>query len=85
MQFRLELQLSAAEGALVRVLGMIERRGFTASAVHAERLPDGQWRLQMQVAGQRPGPTLALQLSKLYDCVAVSVQPAAASAADIAA
>ena len=60
MQFRLELQISAAEGAIVRVLGMIERRGFTAHAIHAERNGDGSWQLQMLVDGQRPGHALAL-------------------------
>ena len=80
MQFRLELQLGAAEGALVRVLGMIERRGFTASSVQAERGGEGQWQLRMLVHGQRPGPTLALQLAKLHDCLSVSVQPAEAAA-----
>ena len=77
MQFRLELQISAAEGALVRVLGMIERRGFTAHAIHAERNGDGSWQLQMLVDGQRPGHTLALQLGKIYDCLAVVVTPQA--------
>jgi acetolactate synthase II small subunit len=75
MQFRLDLQISSAEGALVRVLGMIERRGFTASSVQAQRQADGNWQLQMEVSGQRPGHTLALQLDKIYDCLAVSVSP----------
>ena len=75
MQFRLELQLTAAEGALIRVLGVIERRGFTASSVQAERDADGQWQVRMIVAGSRPGPTLAQQLEKVHDCLSVSVQP----------
>lgn len=81
MQFRLDLQISAAEGALVRVLGMIERRGFTASSVQAQRQADGSWQLQMEVSGQRPGHTLALQLDKIYDCLAVNVSPLAAECA----
>ena len=35
MRYRLELKLKPAEGALLRVLGMIERRGFPPHAVHA--------------------------------------------------
>lgn len=75
MQFRLDLRVSAAEGALLRVLGMIERRGFTASRLQAQRQADGCWQLQLEVAGQRPGHTLALQLDKVYDCLSVSVVP----------
>ena len=75
MQFRLDLQISAAEGALVRVLGMIERRGFTASSVQAQRSADGSWQLQVLVSGDRPGHTLALQLDKVYDCLSVAVTP----------
>ena len=77
MQFRLDLQLSAAEGALIRVLGMIERRGFTASSLQAERVADGTWQVGMLIDGHRPGPTLAQQLGKVYDCLQVSVQPVA--------
>lgn len=78
MQFRLDLQLSAAEGAVIRVLGMIERRGFTASSIHADRASDGTWQLSMTIAGPRPGQTLAHQLEKIHDCLQVSVQPVAA-------
>ena len=62
---------SSTAGTVSRV--MIERRGFTAHAIHAERNGDGSWQLQMLVDGQRPGHTLALQLGKVYDCLAVAV------------
>lgn len=81
MQFRLDLRISGAEGALLRVLGMIERRGFTASSVQAQRQADGSWQLQMAVDGQRPGHTLAMQLDKVYDCLAVEVAAVAGEAA----
>lgn len=72
MQFRLDLELSAAEGALVRVLGMIERRGFTALAIEGARA-DGcaSWQVRLTVQGHRPPATLCHQLEKLYDCTAV--------------
>lgn len=73
MQYRLDLQLSAAEGAIIRVLGMIERRGFTATAIQAERASDGLWQLTVIVESQRPGTTLAHQLEKIHDCVTVAV------------
>ncbi|MFT3761478.1 MAG: ACT domain-containing protein [Pseudoxanthomonas sp.] len=74
MQYRLDLVLKPAEGALVRVIGMIERRGFAPRAVNGR--PDaggGPWRLQMVVDGQRPAETLRRQLQKVYDCEAVEI------------
>ncbi|MET1024156.1 MAG: ACT domain-containing protein [Pseudoxanthomonas sp.] len=73
MQYRLDLIVKPAEGALVRVIGMVERRGFVPRAVHATPHPDGRWRLQMQVESTRPAETLRHQLEKVYDCEAVSV------------
>ena len=36
MRYRLELKLKRAEGALIRVLGMTERRGYPPHAVKAQ-------------------------------------------------
>ena len=76
MQYRLDLVLKPAEGALLRVIGMVERRGFSPRAVHAQTDPadGGRWHVQMLVSGQRPPETLRLQLQKIYDCEAVQVQ-----------
>ncbi len=78
MQYRLDLIVKPAEGALVRVIGMVERRGFVPRAVHATPHADGRWRLQMQVESTRPVETLRHQLEKVYDCEAVSVSVDAA-------
>ena len=59
MRYRLDLTLRHAEGALARVLGTAERRGFRPVAVE----------------GERPAETLHAQLAKLYDCLHVQVQP----------
>ena len=47
MRYRLELRLKPAEGALLRVLGMIERRGFPPHAVHATHDGEGYWALAL--------------------------------------
>ncbi len=74
MRYRLDLVLGPAEGALTRVIGMAERRGFTPRAIEGQSAAeDGQWRLQLVVDGVRPPATLRLQMLKLYDCVSVEI------------
>ncbi len=76
MRYRLELTLRRAEGALTRVLGTAERRGFQPLSVDGEAHDDGdRWHLRMTVEGAREPDGLQQQLAKLYDCLAVEVQP----------
>ena len=76
MRYRLEMTLRHAEGALVRVLGTAERRGFQPLSMDGEAQPDGErWHLRMTVEGQREPEGLQQQLAKLHDCLAVEVQP----------
>lgn len=76
MRYQLDLTLRRAEGALMRVLGTTERRGFRPLTVDGETQPDGdRWHLRMTVEGDRPGDALQGQLAKLHDCLAVQVQP----------
>ena len=67
MRYRLELKLKPAEGALLRVLGMIERRGFPPHAVHATHDGDGYWALALVIDSSRAPETLRQQLLKIYD------------------
>ncbi|KIP85934.1 MULTISPECIES: ACT domain-containing protein [unclassified Stenotrophomonas] len=75
MQYRLDLVLHPAEGALLRVIGMAERRGFAPRAIHGASDADdhGRWHLQLVVDGTRPPETLCRQIEKIYDCVSVQV------------
>lgn len=74
MRYRLDLTLRQAEGALVRVLGTTERRGFRPVAVDGQAQPGGErWTLSMTVEGERTGQALQQQLAKLHDCLAVEV------------
>ena len=78
MRYQLDLTLRRAEGALARVLGTTERRGFQPVSVDGETQDDGdRWHLRMTVEGQREPEGLQQQLAKLYDCLAVQVQPCA--------
>jgi len=73
MRYRLDLVLRPAEGALLRVIGMAERRGFSPRAIHGAPDADdqGRWHLQLEVEGQRSADTLCRQLEKVYDCESV--------------
>ncbi|WP_374012308.1 ACT domain-containing protein [Pseudoxanthomonas koreensis] len=74
MRYRLDLVLKPVEGALVRVIGMTERRGFAPRAISGGTDgDDGRWRLQLVVDGSRPAETLKRQLQKVYDCEAVDI------------
>lgn len=74
MRYRLELTLRHVEGALARVLGTTERRGFQPVSINGEAQPDGdRWHLRMTVEGDRSDEALQGQLAKLYDCLAVQV------------
>ena len=76
MRYRLDLTLRHAEGALARVLGATERRGFKPVSLDGEARPEtDQWRLRMTVEGERSEASLQQQLAKLHDCLDVQVQP----------
>ncbi|TWT18203.1 acetolactate synthase [Luteimonas marina] len=76
MRYQLDFTLRRAEGALSRVLGATERRGFRPLSLDGEAQPDGdQWRLRLTVEGERSDESLQQQLAKMYDCLSVSVQP----------
>lgn len=73
-RYQLDLTLRRAEGALARVLGTAERRGFTPVSVDGETQADGdRWHLRLAVEGDRSADSLQAQLEKLYDCLAVEV------------
>ena len=76
MRDQLDLTLRHAEGALARVVGTAERRGFAPVSVDGEAQADGdRWHLRMTIEGERPAESLREQLAKLYDCLAVEVSP----------
>lgn len=76
MRYQIDLVLRRAEGALARVIGTAERRGFQTVGVAGGLQSDGEhWHLRMNVEGQRCGEGLQAQLHKLHDCLAVEVSP----------
>ena len=74
MNHQLQLELTCIDGALLRVIGVTERRGWSATAVLAESSgQDAILKLQMEVMGDRPVELLVRQLSKLKDVRHVGV------------
>ena len=76
MRYQCEMTLRHAEGALVRVLGTTERRGFRPVSFEGDARADSdRWKLRMTVEGDRAPGALQGQLAKLYDCLSVEVSP----------
>jgi acetolactate synthase regulatory subunit len=74
MSQRLSLRLRPAEGAVLRVLGCIERRGFAIEQIES-RHAGGAIALAVAVHGERPVEVLVRQLERLYDVLAVELEP----------
>lgn len=77
MTGRLQIDFTPAEGAVVRMLGLVERRGFDIGGVTMSAA-DGQGSMTLDVAARDPGrrlDVLDLQLRRLVDVRDVSVVP----------
>lgn len=73
-RYQLDLTLRHADGALSRIIGAAERRGFKPVCVDGEAHVDGdRWYLRLAVESERPVESLRAQLEKLHDCLAVEV------------
>lgn len=69
----LQLTVSSRDGALVRVLGLAERRGFTPVCVGVESTETGSYAMSLGVESDRPPELLARQLGRLTEVRAVKV------------
>ena len=70
----INLTLTLSDGALVRVLGVTERRGFPLVSVAAQPRPSAEkLDVQLGVQSDRPIQLLIRQLEKLHDVRSVEV------------
>lgn len=79
MTDRIRIGFRNDEGALIRILGLVERRGYCLSGVEAR---DGL--LTLDIAARDPGrrlDVLAAQLRRLHDVTDVTPFPSMTSAA----
>jgi len=71
----LEIELDHSEGALLRVLGTVERRGFAVLELNADKPDADSYALRLQLAGERDPQVLCRQLQRLMDVRAVRLLP----------
>lgn len=76
MNHSLSITLSGAEGAVIRALGLIERRGFNLDSCSVGEIHDNRRAMQVSVTSARPGDLLKRQLERLHDVYSVEVRPA---------
>jgi acetolactate synthase regulatory subunit len=78
MKHTLQIQLRSTEGAVLRTIGLIERRGFRIETMQLSA-PAGDGRsLAVSVTSDRAVELLQRQLDRLHDVLWVEVkQPAA--------
>ena len=69
----LSLTLAPAEGALVRVLGLIERRGFRLGAMRSQPCTRGLDVFLQLPSDGRPGDVLLRQVQRLHDVLDASM------------
>jgi len=71
----LTLQLSGSEGAVIRTLGLIERRGFRLGKCSVGEIDNSSRTMEVQVSSTRPGDLLKRQLERLHDVFNVELEP----------
>ena len=75
MDYTLHIQLSSCEGAVLRALGLMERRGYTLKTCSVAE-SDGSGRdMDVTVTSTRSGDLLKRQLERLHDVFYVELKP----------
>ena len=78
MNHTLSIELSGAEGAVIRALGLIERRGFSLDKCSVGEIENNRRAMEVSVSSTRPGDLLKRQLERLHDVFDVQLkQPTA--------
>lgn len=72
MNHVIRLSLRTTEGALIRTLGLTERRGFRLVSCHLQDSDINQQRLDLTVSSTRSIQTLRYQLERLHDVMDVT-------------
>ena len=77
MNHTLTIQLSGSEGAVIRTLGLIERRGFSLDRCSVGGIENNSRVMEVSVSSTRPGDLLKRQLERLHDVLHVELKPVA--------
>ena len=70
-----EIEIDQAEGALLRVLGTVERRGFSLLELNAGKPDADSVALRLTLDGERDPEVLCRQLQRLVDVRAIRLVP----------
>ena len=70
-----EIDLDHSEGALVRVLGTVERRGFELLELSADKPDADSYSILLRLDSERDPDVLCRQLERLIDVRAVRLLP----------
>jgi acetolactate synthase regulatory subunit len=78
MKHTIHIQLKSCNGAVLRALGLMERRGFQLASCTVDAAQGDGQAMQVCVTSERPGDLLKRQLERLHDVLWVEVlQPSA--------
>ena len=75
MNHTLYIRLSSVEGAVIRALGLIERRGYSLENCTVSNAQGDSRRMEVSVTSSRPGDLLKRQLERLHDVFHVELKP----------
>jgi len=77
MKHEMRVELSDTEGAMLRTIGLVERRGFRVQSCTLHDVEGDRRLLELTVESERPVSVLMRQLERLHDVLSVKL-PAAA-------
>ena len=75
----LQIQLRACEGAVLRALGLMERRGYRLQSCQVDQAGGDGRSMQVMVESQRPAELLKRQLERLHDVLFVRLDSVTAT------
>jgi len=75
MRHTLQIRLRASEGAILRALGLMERRGFRVEALRVDEAQGDGQAMTVTVRSERPVNLLHRQLDRLLDVIQVAPAP----------
>lgn len=67
MKQNIECEIAQTEGSLIRVLGVIERRGYKLQALRVLPADEDTYRLSFCIESNRDASILIKQLERLFD------------------
>lgn len=70
-----DIELEHTEGALLRLLGTVERRGFALLGISASKPAADCYAIRLDISGDRDPQVLCRQLERLVEVRAVRLQP----------